>query len=179
MKNNNDYTVNVYTVDTIFGHSTDIKKKEQLIKNPFQMSLQTMNEMDELINGIQQFAGVFMTSLQTVIRNKSEKKQEIVLLDDLFDFRRFYHFSNPYCSEINCFSNTCTQEFLEKYLSIPASEAVCERFFRRTSQVVRKSYITNILPSTVSNLAYIDFYKDVLMKILMKEDVRPTLESLY
>ena len=76
MKNNNDYTVNVYTVDTIFGHSTDIKKKEQLIKNPFQMSLQTMNEMDELINGIQQFAGVFMTSLQTVIRNKSEKNKK-------------------------------------------------------------------------------------------------------
>lgn len=177
---NNDYAIDTNTVNP---YSSKPIVQEDIIEQPFKAVTNIMNDMDELIDGVQLFSEIFSNALKNRMKTKSVRKKDKDNNNEdepgLFDFSRFYYFSNPSFDQINCYSNTCTQEFLEVIISTPASEAVCERVFRKTSGIVRKSYLTNILPSTVSNLAYIDYYKEIMISILMNEDVERSLMEFY
>ena len=54
------------------------------------------------------------------------------------------------------------QCLLETVLSVPATEAVCERFFRQTSLTVKRQYVTNMSNDTLRSIAMIKYNRDVL-----------------
>ena len=73
----------------------------------------------------------------------------------LYDFEIFYQFS----SSIQTFQNRYVDEnrvqcMLEEVLSIAAMEAVCERYFRIFSTIVKNPYITTMNAEMVSHMAF-------------------------
>lgn len=101
------------------------------------------------------------------------------LSDALFDFKRVYQASNREKSELHCFADySAIQSYLESILSIPSTEACCERFFRVCSQIVRKPYNTNMKQETLSDLSYLKHYSQVAMAICQSRDVFEQLEMM-
>ena len=73
----------------------------------------------------------------------------------LYDFEIFYQFS----SSTQTFQNRYVDEngvqcMLEEVLSIAAMEAVCERYFRIFSTIVKNPYITTMNAEMVSHMAF-------------------------
>ena len=64
---------------------------------------------------------------------------------------------------------------LETVLSVPATEAVCERFFRQTSLTVKRQYVTNMNDDTLRSIAMIKYKKDVFYAICYGKDVLSVL----
>ena len=50
------------------------------------------------------------------------------------------------------YPTSAIEKLLADVLSIPATEAVCERLFRISSGIARRNYVTNIKPTTVKTL---------------------------
>ena len=67
------------------------------------------------------------------------------------------------------------QCLLETVLSVPATEAVCERFFRQTSLTVKRQYVTNMNDDTLRSIAMIKYKKDVFYAICYGKDVLSVL----
>lgn len=67
---------------------------------------------------------------------------------------------------MRCFDEaTCIQRFLEYVMSIAASESACERFFRIPSQIVKRSYVTNMRKSTVKEYSFITYYQEMAVAL--------------
>ena len=85
----------------------------------------------------------------------------------LYDFDICYQLS----SSTQTFQNRYVDEngvqcMLEEVLSIAATEAVCERYFRICSTIVKKPYITNMNAETVNDMAFMRYYKIPLCKLI-------------
>ena len=63
------------------------------------------------------------------------------------------------------------QCLLETVLSVPATEAVCERFFRQTSLTVKRQYVTNMSNDTLRSIAMIKYNRDVFYAMCYGKDV--------
>ena len=55
---------------------------------------------------------------------------------------------------------------LEEVLSIAATEAVCERYFRICSTIVNKPYITSMNAETVNDMVFVRYHKIPLCKLI-------------
>ena len=153
--------------------------QKQDIINPFKASEVVVKELKQLIEIIEKISNSFRSSLEKMANHKVSQKNTVILNNALFDFKPFYQYSNPRNSDndCHCYCNSCTQSFMEKIISTPATEACCERFFRITSQQTRRSYVTNIRPKTIGLLAYLQYYNDIIMSILDNKDIRETLHQ--
>ena len=85
----------------------------------------------------------------------------------LYDFDICYQLS----SSTQTFQNRYVDEngvqcMLEEVLSIAATEAVCERYFRICSTIVKKPYITSMNAETVNDMAFMRYYKIPLCKLI-------------
>ena len=60
---------------------------------------------------------------------------------------------------------------LEEVLSIAAMEAVCERYFRIFSTIVKKPYITTMNVEMVSHMAFMRYYIIPLCKLVQGKDM--------
>ena len=67
------------------------------------------------------------------------------------------------------------QCLLETVLSVPATEAVCERFFRQTSLTVKRQYVTIMKDDTLRSIAMVKYKKDVFYAICYGKDVLSVL----
>ena len=63
----------------------------------------------------------------------------------------------------------------ELVLSVSATEAVCERFFRQASLTVKRQYVTNMNNETVRSVAMIKYNRDVFDAICYGRDVLSVL----
>ena len=85
----------------------------------------------------------------------------------LYDFDICYQLS----SSTQTFQNRYVDEngvqcMLEEVLSIAATEAVCERYFRICSTIVNKPYITSMSAETVNDMVFVRYYKIPLCKLI-------------
>ena len=96
----------------------------------------------------------------------------------LYDFDICYQLS----SSIQTFQNRYVDEngvqcMLEEVLSIAATEAVCERYFRICSTIVKKPYITSMNAETVNDMAFMRYYKIPLCKLIQGKEMFSSLSS--
>ena len=59
---------------------------------------------------------------------------------------------------------------MEVVLSIPATEAVCERFFRYSSLFTKRQYVTRLKESTVRDYSYVKHYLNQLWRLIAKNE---------
>ena len=96
----------------------------------------------------------------------------------LYDFDICYQLS----SSTQTFQNRYVDEngvqcMLEEVLSIAATEAVCERYFRICSTIVKKPYITSMNAETVNDMAFMRYYKIPLCKLIQGKEMFSSLSS--
>ena len=130
--------VNVAT-NSLSKPLSEAQTKEQTIVNPFKASETVVKELKQLLDKIECISNTFHSSLAIIANHRTNQISAVILNNALFDFKPFYHYSNPMNSDIDsyCYCNSCAQSFMERILSTPATEACCERFFRTTSQQTR------------------------------------------
>ena len=97
----------------------------------------------------------------------------------LYDFDICYQLS----SSTQTFQNRYVDEngvqcMLEEVLSIAATEAVCERYFRICSTIVKKPYITSMNAETVKDMAFMRYYKIPLCQLIQGKDMFTTMSSV-
>ena len=97
----------------------------------------------------------------------------------LYDFDICYQLS----SSTQTFQNRYVDEngvqcMLEEVLSIAATEAVCERYFRICSTIVKKPYITSMNAETVNDMASMRYYKIPLCKLIQGKEMFSSLSSV-
>ena len=118
-------------------------------------------------------------SEEKIIKQVDEIKN-IRVDPSLYNFDIFYQLSSPTQLYDNRYvDENGVQRMLEEVLSIAATEAVCERYFRICSTIVKKPYITNMNAEIVSNMAFIRYYKIPLCKLINKKDMFSNLSSLF
>ena len=106
------------------------------------------------------------------VEDVEEKMEEEELKSDyliLYSFEAFY-----WNQTVDGLRNP-VQCLLETVLSVPATEAVCERFFRQTSLTVKRQYVTNMNDDTLRSIAMIKYKKDVFYAICYGKDVLSVL----
>ena len=67
--------------------------------------------------------------------------------------------------------NTVIEKIMDDVLSIPATEAVCERLFRICSGIARRNYVTKIKPETVQTLTTLHYFREAAIALLSHKDV--------
>ena len=97
----------------------------------------------------------------------------------LYDFDICYQLS----SSTQTFQNRYVDEngvqcMLEEVLSIAATEAVCERYFRICSTIVNKPYITSMNAETVNDMVFVRYYKIPLCKLIQGKEMFSSLSSV-
>ena len=97
----------------------------------------------------------------------------------LYDFGICYQLS----SSTQTFQNRYVDEngvqcMLEEVLSIAATEAVCERYFRICSTIVNKPYITSMSAETVNDMVFVRYYKIPLCKLIQGKEMFSNLSSV-
>ena len=63
------------------------------------------------------------------------------------------------------------QRMLEEMLSMTAMKAVCERYFRICSTIVKKPNITTMNAETVNDIAFLTYYKIPLCNLVQGKDM--------
>ena len=88
----------------------------------------------------------------------------------LYDFDTFYFASSSSQVYARRFSDVNgLQRLLEDVLSIAATEAICERFFRICSMITKRAYVTNLSERTVQRMSFIRYYKVEICNLIKKE----------
>ena len=103
---------------------------------------------------------------------KQDSNEEWKNLDKLYDFSPI-----PESCSKDQDNDTVILEMLSRILCIPASEAVCERFFRHMSIVLKKPYVTNMSDERACQLAYIRYNFKYCYMLHTKGDSKHLLES--
>ena len=95
----------------------------------------------------------------------------------LWCFQQVYHYLGISPDNMNDspYPTSAIEKLLNDVLSIPATEAVCERLFRISSRIVRRNYVTNIKPTTVKTLTILRSFGDAAIALLDNKDVLPYL----
>ena len=73
------------------------------------------------------------------------------------------------------YPTSAIEKLLDDVLSIPATEAVCERLFRISSGIARRNYVTTINPVTVKTLTLLRYFGDAAIALFDNKDVLPYL----
>ena len=90
----------------------------------------------------------------------------------LYDFDTFYFASSSSQVYARRFSDVNgLQRLLEDVLSIAATEAICERFFRICSMITKRAYVTNLSERTVQRMSFIRYYKVEVCNLIKKENM--------
>ena len=90
----------------------------------------------------------------------------------LYDFDTFYFASSSSQVYARRFSDVNgLQRLLEDVLSIAATEAICERFFRICSMITKRVYVTNLSERTVMRISFICYYKVEICNLIKKENM--------
>ena len=90
----------------------------------------------------------------------------------LYDFDTFYFASSSSQVYARRFSDVNgLQRLLEDVLSIAATEAICERFFRICSMITKRVYVTNLSERTVHRMSFIRYYKVEICNLIKKENM--------
>lgn len=63
----------------------------------------------------------------------------------------------------------------ELVLSVSATEAICEHFFRQASLTVKRQYVTNMNNETVRSVAMIKYNRDIFYALCYGEDILSVL----
>ena len=97
----------------------------------------------------------------------------------LYDFDICYQLS----SSTQTFQNRYVDEngiqcMLEEVSSIAATEAVCERYFRICSTIVKKPYITSMNAETVNDMVFVRYHKIPLCKLIQGKEMFSNLSSV-
>ena len=106
------------------------------------------------------------------VEDVEEKMEEEELKSDYLILYSFEAFS--WNQTVDGLRNP-VQCLLETVLSVPATEAVCERFFCQTSLTVKRQYVTNMNNDTLRSIAMIKYKKDVFYAIYYGKDVLSVL----
>ena len=97
----------------------------------------------------------------------------------LYDFDTFYFASSSSQVYARRFSDVNgLQRLLEDVLSIAATEAICERFFRICSMITKRVYVTNLSERTVHRMSFIRYYKVEICNLIKKENMLNELREL-
>ena len=97
----------------------------------------------------------------------------------LYDFDTFYFASSSSQVYARRFSDVNgLQRLLEDVLSIAATEAICERFFRICSMITKRAYVTNLSERTVQRMSFIRYYKVEICNLVKKENMFNELREL-
>ena len=97
----------------------------------------------------------------------------------LYDFDTFYFASSSSQVYARRFSDVNgLQRLLEDVLSIAATEAICERFFRICSMITKRAYVTNLSERTVQRMSFIRYYKVEICNLVKKENMFNELRKL-
>ena len=69
---------------------------------------------------------------------------------------------------------------MDLVLSVPATEAVCERFFRHSSLFAKRQYVTNLNEETARDYSYIKHYLNPLWRLFVdSENVKDVFGISY
>lgn len=100
--------------------------------------------------------------------------------DALFCFKKTYQMATKSKSDEKCYDEaTIIQRFLEYVMSIAASESVCERFFRIPSQIVKRSYVTNMKKTTVREYSFITYYQEIAVALCKGGNIINAIHDYY
>ena len=103
------------------------------------------------------------------------------LKETLYDFSRTYEasaFRTVNTTKVYI-CKSYIQLMMEMVLSIPATEAVCERFFRYSSLFTKRHYVTNLKESTVRDYTYIKHYFNQLWRLLANNEQVNTVFGFF
>ena len=97
--------------------------------------------------------------------------------NQLWCFQQVYHYLGIYPDNMNdsSYPTSAIEKLLDDVLSIPATEAVCERLFRISSGIARRNYVTTINPVTVKTLTLLRYFGDAAIALFDNKDVLPYL----
>ena len=105
--------------------------------------------------------------------------EEMKVNDLLYDFDTFYFASSSSQVYARRFSDVNgLQRLLEDILSIAATEAICERYFRICSMITKRVYVTNLSERTVHRMSFIRYYKVEICNLIKKENMLNELREL-
>ena len=97
----------------------------------------------------------------------------------LYDIDAFYFTSASSQVYTDRFSDVNgLQRLLEDVLSIAATEAICERFFRICSMITKRAYVTNLSERTVQRMSFIRYYKVEVCNLIKKENMFNEMREL-
>lgn len=91
-------------------------------------------------------------------------------ISGLYDFQHAYYAScyiDGNCPVLYS-KNSGLQLLMEKVLCIPATEAACERVFRKSSLFTKRSYVTNVSSDTVMNVTYCKQHLKAIWQIIIQ-----------
>ena len=99
--------------------------------------------------------------------------------DLLYDIDAFYFTSTSSQVYANRFSDVNgLKRLLDDVLSIAATEAICECFFRICSMITKRAYVTNLSERTVQRMSFIRYYKVEICNLVKKENMFNELRKL-
>lgn len=111
--------------------------------------------------------------------NQGDEIKEMKVNELLYDFDAFYFASASSQVYAGRFSDVNgMQRLLEDVLSIAATEAICERFFRICSMITKRAYVTNLSERTVHRMSFIRYYKVEICNLIKKENMFNELREL-
>lgn len=179
---NTEYTLELVTCVTDI-RTLSMKYKEEMDRHPYKRYMKDVKKVLYLSNALIEEKTLMeeeVRKLNCAFDKNSDKPDNVASVPDaLFDFKRVYQASNREKSELHCFADySVVQSYMESILSIPSTEASCERFFRVCSQIARKPYNTNMKQETLSDLSYVKYYSQVAMAICESRDVFEQLEMM-
>ena len=137
------------------------------------MSEAKVAQMKSIYEEIAKKRAELAESIKKVLLKEGYKKEiRTEFKEALYDFSRTYEASafktNKNIEIFN--SRSYIQLLMEVVLSIPATEAVCERFFRYSSLFTKRQYVTRLKESTVRDYSYVKHYLNQLWRLIAKNE---------
>ena len=147
-----------------------MKKGESKLAKAKELKDEMMKVIDEMMK-ISQSEVKIIKEVDTITSIRADSS--------LYDFDICYQLS----SSTQTFQNRYVDEngvqcMLEEVLSIAATEAVCERYFRICSTIVKKPYITSMSAETVNGMVFVRYYKIPLCKLIQGKEMFSNLSSV-
>ena len=147
-----------------------MKKGESKLAKAKELKDEMMKVIDEMMK-ISQSEVKIIKEVDTITSIRADSS--------LYDFDICYQLS----SSTQTFQNRYVDEngvqcMLEEVLSIAATEAVCERYFRICSTIVKKPYITSMNAETVNDMASMRYNKIPLCKLIQGKELFSNLSSV-
>ena len=142
-------------------------------RTPQCMSEANMEEMKRKQEEITKIRAELVEDIKKVLLKEGYKKEiSTELREALYDFSRTYEASAFKTNKSIEFFNSRSyiQLLMEVVLSIPATEAVCERFFRYSSLFTKRQYVTRLKESTVRDYTFVKHYLNQLWRLIAKNE---------